>query len=270
MNFHTAFNVDRGIAMTQGATPGDLTGKVIVVTGGAQGIGGAAARLCAERGGTVVIADWQPAKGSRTAANLHEVGLDATFVQTDVRSPESVMRLMAEVQAQFGRLDVLVCAAGIFKGAFQPPDELTVEDFDDVIDVNLKGVFLCTKFAMPLFDARGNGGTIIIVGSPAGVVGASGSLAYGASKGGVNGYGMTLARHIAKREVRVNVICPGGINTELKLGVVRADAQRQGKAVDAAVSEAMQDLGNPEGVGRVIAFLASDDAAYVRGTLYTR
>lgn len=255
--------------MTQAAYPGDLTGKVIVVTGGAQGIGGAAARLCAERGGQVVIADWNPRVGAQAAANLHEVGYTASFMQVDVRSPEAVEKLMTEVQATYGRLDVLVCAAGIFKGAFQPPDELTIDDFDAVIDVNLKGVFLCTKFAMPLFDARG-GGTIIIVGSPAGVTGASGSLAYGASKGGVNGYGMTLARHIAKREVRVNVICPGGINTELKLGVVEAEARRHGKSVEAAVNEAKQELGDPEGVGRVIAFLASDEAEYVRGTLYTR
>jgi 3-oxoacyl-[acyl-carrier protein] reductase len=255
--------------MTHAAYPGDLTGKVIIVTGGAQGIGGAAARLCAERGAQVVIADWNSTVGAQAAANLHKVGYAAAFVQVDVRSPEAVEKLMADVQETYGRLDVLVCAAGIFKGAFQPPDELTIEDFDAVIDVNLKGVFLCTKYAMPLFDARG-GGTILIVGSPAGVTGASGSLAYGASKGGVNGYGMTLARHIAKREVRVNVICPGGINTELKLGVVEAEARRHGKSIEAAVNEAKQELGDPEGVGRVIAFLASDEAAYVRGTLYTR
>jgi 3-oxoacyl-[acyl-carrier protein] reductase len=256
--------------MTQAAYPGDLTGKVIVVTGGAQGIGGAAARLCAERGGQVVIADWNATNGSLAATNLQSAGYCASFVETDVRSLEAVEQLMSGVMAQYGRLDVLVCAAGIFKGAFQPPDELSIDDFDAVIDVNLKGVFLCTKFAMPLFDARGGGGTIIIVGSPAGVTGASGSLAYGASKGGVNGYGMTLARHIAKREVRVNVICPGGINTELKLGVVEVEARLQGKPVEIAVNEAKQQLGDPEGVGRVIAFLASDEAAYVRGTLYTR
>ena len=256
--------------MTQAGNLGDLTGKAIVVTGGAQGIGGAAARLCAERGGQVVIADWNATNGAKAAAVLHEVGYTASFVQTDVRSPEAVQHLMNEVMGQYGRLDVLICAAGIFKGAYQPPDELSIEDFDAVIDVNLKGVFLCTKYAMPLFDARGGGGTIIIVGSPAGVTGASGSLAYGASKGGVNGYGMTLARHIAKREVRVNVLCPGGINTELKLGVVEAEARLHGKSVDTAVSEAKQSLGDPEGVGRVIAFLASDEAEYVRGTLYTR
>lgn len=177
---------------------------------------------------------------------------------------------MNEVQAQHGRIDVMICAAGILKGAYQSPDELSVDTFDEVIDVNLKGVFLCTKYAMPLFDARGPGGAIIIVGSPAGVTGASGSLAYGASKGGVNGYGMTLPRHMGNRGIRVNVLCPGGINTELKLGVVETEARRTGKVVDVAVNEAKQQLGDPEGVGRVLAFLASDEAEYIRGTLYTR
>lgn len=256
--------------MTQAVNLGDLTGKVIVVTGGAQGIGGAAVRLCAARGGEVVIVDWNPTTGAAAAAALSAEGYPVRFFSVDVRSPEAVAQLMSEVQSLYGRLDVLICAAGIFKGAYQPPDELSVEDFEEVVDVNLKGVFLCTKYAMPLFDARGGGGTIIIVGSPAGVTGASGSLAYGASKGGVNGYGMTLARHIANRQVRVNVLCPGGINTELKLGVVKEEARRHGKSVEAAVSEAKLQLGDPEGVGRVIAFLASDEADYVRGTLYTR
>ena len=256
--------------MTQAAYPGDLTGKVILVTGGAQGIGGATARLCAQRGGQVVIADWNADNGAQAAAKLREYGYAASFVQTDVRSPEAVQNLMAEVQAQHGRLDVLICAAGVLKGAFQSPDELDIEVFDEVIDVNLKGVFLCTKYAMPLFDARGGSGTIIIVGSPAGVTGGSGSLAYGASKGGVNGYGMTLPRHMGNRRIRVNVISPGGINTELKLGAVAADAKKQGKVVDAALDEAKQQLGDPEGGGRVIAFLASDEAEYMRGTLYTR
>jgi NAD(P)-dependent dehydrogenase (short-subunit alcohol dehydrogenase family) len=139
-----------------------------------------------------------------------------------------------------------------------------------VIAVNLKGVFLCTKFAMPLFDARGGGGTIIIVGSGAGVTGPSGSLAYGASKGGVNGYGMTLARHIANRQIRVNVLSPGGINTELKLGAIEQEANVKGESPEARVSEAKQQLGDPAGVGRIIAFLASDEAEYVRGTMYTR
>lgn len=254
--------------MNQVSYPGDLTGKVIVVTGGGQGIGGAAARLCAARGAQVVIADWNAA-GQAAADALAAAGGCAEFVQVDVRDPAAVQALMAQVQARYGRLDVLVCAAGIFRGAFQPPDELSVDDFEAVIDVNVKGVFLCTKYAMPLFDAAGRG-VVIIIGSGAGVVGASGSLAYGASKGGVNGYGMTLARHIADRNVRVNVLCPGGINTELKLGVVEADARRHGRDVAAAMTQAREELGDPEGVGRVIAFLASGEADYIRGTLFTR
>ena len=255
--------------MSEARYPGDLTGKVIIVTGGAQGIGGAAARLCASRGAQVVIADWHAPQGQQAAAVLVNDGFRAAFVQVDVRDPSQVEALMTGVQTTYGRLDVLVCAAGIFRGAFMPPDELSVEDFEAVVDVNLKGVFLCTKYAMPLFDAGGKG-TVIIVGSPAGVTGASGSLAYGASKGGVNGYGMTLARHIADRNVRVNVLAPGGINTELKLGVVAADAQKHGRAVDAALDEARQSLGDPVGVGRVIAWLASDEADYVRGIMFTR
>lgn len=255
--------------MSTPAYPGDLTGKIIVVTGGAQGIGGATAQLCAARGATVIIADWNPDVGEQAAQAIQAAGHSATFRQVDVRSEEDVAEFMAHVQAHHGRLDVLICAAGIFRGAFQQPDDLTLDDFDSVIDVNLRGVFLCVKFAMPLFDAAG-GGTAILVGSGAGVRGGSGSIAYGASKGGVNGLGMTLERHLAGRNVRVNVICPGGINTELKLGVVAAQAQSTGQDSNAAVDAARNQLGTPEGVGRVIAFLASDEAGYMRGTLFTR
>lgn len=251
------------------AYPGDLSGKVIVVTGGAQGIGGATARLCAQRGATVVIADWNGANGAAHAEKLCAEGHSAWFAQVDVRSAEAVEALMNQVQAAHGRLDVLICAAGILIAGFRPPDEISVEEFDRVIDINLRGVFLCTKFAMPLFDATG-GGTIIIVGSGAGVTGASGSIPYGASKGGVNGLGMTTARHIANRNIRVNVISPGGINTELKLGAVQQQADREGRSLDEAVTQAKEVLGDPEGVARIIAFLASDEAAYVRGTMYTR
>jgi NAD(P)-dependent dehydrogenase (short-subunit alcohol dehydrogenase family) len=249
--------------------PGELSGKVIVVTGGAQGIGGATARICAERGARVVIADWNGAAAEAHAAALRAEGCDVIAQQVDVGEPRDVQQLMDVVDERYGRLDVMVCAAGIFRGAFQPPDELEIEDFDAVIRVNVRGVYLCSKYAVPLYE-KAERGVFIIVGSGAGVTGASGSLAYGASKGGANGYGMTLARHIADRNVRVNVICPGGINTELKLGVVAAQAQREARSVDGALDEAKQQLGSPDGVGRVIAFLASDEADYVKGTLFTR
>lgn len=248
---------------------GDLTGKIILVTGAAQGIGEAGARLCAERGGRVILADWNEAQVRKSHDALAERGLDVCAKVVNVADPESVQKLMGEVQEEFGRLDVLVCAAGIFRGTMQPPDELTVEDFEAVIDVNLKGVFLCTKYAMPLFDAAGKS-AVILIGSGAGVRGPSGSLAYGASKGGVNGYGMTMTRHVDDRNIRVNVLCPGGIATELKLDIVAEQARRAGGDPTSARSTAEGTLGSPDGVGKVIAFLASDEADYVRGTLFTR
>lgn len=248
---------------------GNLSGKVILVTGAAQGIGEAGARFCAERGGRVILADWNEARLNEAHAALAARGLDVDQAVVNVAQPESVQSLMNQVQEKYGRLDVLVCAAGIFRGIMQQPDELTVEDFEAVIDVNLKGPFLCTKYAMPLFDAAGNS-TLIIIGSGAGVRGGSGSIAYGASKGGANGLGMTLDRHISGRNVRVNVLCPGGIATELKLDLEAERARLAGGDPVSRRAELETTLGSPDGVGKIIAFLASDDADYVRGTLFTR
>ncbi|MEX1018862.1 MAG: SDR family NAD(P)-dependent oxidoreductase [Litorilinea sp.] len=248
---------------------GDLTGKVILVTGAAQGIGEAGARFCAERGGRVILADWNEAKVQESCAALAARGFDVHAEAVNVADPDSVQTLMQHVQERYGRLDVMVCAAGIFRGIMQQPDELSVEDFQAVIDVNLKGPFLCTKYAMPLFDAAGKS-TLVIIGSGAGVKGGSGSIAYGASKGGANGLGMTLDRHIAERNVRVNVLCPGGIATTLKLDLEAERERLAGGDPVAKRAELETTLGSPDGVGKVIAFLASDDADYIRGTLFTR
>jgi NAD(P)-dependent dehydrogenase (short-subunit alcohol dehydrogenase family) len=163
----------------------------------------------------------------------------------------------------------LICAAGVLKGAYQQPEELLTEVFDLVLDVNVKGTFLCVKHAAALLEASGQG-VVILIASGAGVRGPSSSLAYGASKAGVNGLGMTLEAHLAPRNIRVNVVCPGNIATQLKLGVIAADAERSGRSPDEAIEQARQTLGDPDGVARVIAFLASPEAEYVRGTLFTR
>jgi NAD(P)-dependent dehydrogenase (short-subunit alcohol dehydrogenase family) len=248
----------------------DLNGKVIVVTGGAQGIGEATARLCAERGATVVIADVNQDGGQRVAASIRASGGDARFERTDVRLDEEVRALMESVRARHGRLDVLICAAGILRGAYLQPEEFPVEVFETVLDVNVKGVFLCAKYATPLLEASGRG-VVILIGSGAGVVGPSSSLAYGASKAGVNGLGMTLAHHLSPRNIRVNVVCPGSIATKMKLhDVIAVEAARAGRSPEEAVAQAQKELGIPDGVARVIAFLATEEADYVRGTLFTR
>lgn len=244
----------------------NLQGKSILVTGGAQGIGGAAARLCAERGAKVMIADLLADRGEAHAAEIRSAGGKAVSCAVDVRDNEAVEQLFRQLEDTYGRLDVLICAAGVLEGALLQPEEFPVEMFDFVMDVNVKGSFLCVKHATPLLAK--SQGTLILVGSGAGVIGGSSSIAYGTSKGAVNGMGMTLERHLAARGIRVNVVCPGSIETELKLNQLQAAAEYSGEAFDR--DEAVQRLGDPAGVARLLAFLASDEASYVRRNLFTR
>ena len=171
------------------------------------------------------------------------------------------------MKERHGRLDVLICSAGILRGPNLMPDAFPVDVFDDVIAVNVRGVFLCVKEAYPLLEASEKG-VILLVGSGAGVTGGSSSIAYGTSKGAVNGMGMTLENHLAPKGIRVNVVCPGGIETELKLRQMRESAEAQGQAFD--LDDARARLGDPAGVGEALAFLASDDGRYVRRNLFTR
>lgn len=244
----------------------DIRGKTILITGAAQGIGEATARLCAERGAKVLLADVKQEKGEAAAASIRQNGGDATFYSVDVRYAEAVQALFARVQADVEQLDVLICAAGVLQGQFLQPEEFPLETFELVMDVNVKGTFLCTKAATPLLAA--SKGVMILIASGAGVTGGSSSIAYGTSKGGVNGMGMTLAGHLAPRGIRVNVVCPGGIATEMKLGVIQTQAERQGKDFDNLV--AASELGDPIGVARLLAFLASSEADYVRQRMFTR
>lgn len=244
----------------------DLKDKVVLITGGAAGIGEATARLCAARGARVILADVNT-RGQQVADEILKTGVQADFIPTDVRSDEQVSALFQFAKQQYGKLDGLVCAAGVLKGAFQSPEELPLDAFELVQDINVKGVFLCAKHGASLLE---NGGVMIVIASGAGVVGPSSSLAYGASKGGANGLSMTLAAHLEKRNIRVNTLCPGNIVTDLKLSVEVENAQRKGEDIDAAIAAARQNYGTPDGVARIIAFMISDEADYLRGAVFTR
>ena len=165
-----------------------------------------------------------------------------------------------------GRLDALVQTAGVLEGAYVPIEELGRDVFRRVWDVNVTGSFLCAKHAVPLLRKAG-GGVIVLVSSGA-ATGGSSSYAYGSSKGGVSALGVTLARKLAPDNIRVNVVAPGNISTRMKLGVIEEDGRRRGIPADRLVEEAR--LGQPEGMARVLAWLASEDADYVRGTITTR
>lgn len=241
----------------------DLTGKVILIVGGAAGIGCATAELCARRGARVVVADRDEAAGAATAA---QVG--GLFLAVDVTDEISVQAMYAQIAALYGRLDAIVQTAGILRGAYVPLEEFSLETFKQVLDVNVNGSFLCAKHGVPLLR-QGGGGVLVLVSSGA-ALGGSSSFAYGTSKGGVNTLGMLLANALGKDQIRVNVVMPGSIDTAMKRSVIEADLQRRGeqKPLDAAVQEAQ--LGSPEGVARVLAWLVSDEAAYVKGMITTR
>ncbi len=240
----------------------ELQDKVILVVGGANGIGKATAELCVARGAHVVIADVDEVTGQQTAS-----GMGATFVRVDVTSEASVRRLFEHVALQGAdRLDVLIHTAGILKGAYTPIEEFSLDTFRQVLDVNVVGSFLCAKHATPLLK-KSSHGVILLVSSGA-AQGGSSSYAYGTSKGGVTSLGVTLANKLAADRIRVNVLHPGNIRTSMKLSVIEADALKRGQSMDQLVAES--NLGEPEGMAKVLAWLASDDADYVRGFIFTR
>jgi NAD(P)-dependent dehydrogenase (short-subunit alcohol dehydrogenase family) len=239
----------------------DLIGKVILIVGGAAGVGAATAELCAARGATVAIADLNEELGKQTAAKIN-----GPFYGVNVTSEQSVQQLFAQVGEKYGRLDVLVQAAGVLKGAFTPIEEFTLETWSSVIEVNVTGSFLCAKYATPLLK-KSKRGVIVLVSSGA-AQGGSSSYAYGASKGGVTSLGITLAGKLAPDNIRVNVLHPGNIRTAMKLGVIEAEAQKRSASMDKLVAES--NLGEPEGMARVLAWMVSDDADYLRGFVFTR
>ena len=251
------------------SNPLGLQDRVVVVTGGAQGIGEATARLCAERGASVVIADLNREAGERVATSIRDQGGQAEFVTTDVRDTDQVKNLFEGIRQRHSRVDALICAAGVLKGPYLQPEEFPLDDFELVMDVNVKGPFLCARYGAALLEASEHG-VMVVVASGAGVIGPSSSLAYGASKGGANGLGMTLQSHLASRGIRVNVICPGDIVTNMKMSVELIRAQREGQPIEEAIAHAKQNYGVPRGVARVIALMISDEADYLRGTLFTR
>ena len=238
-----------------------LKGRVVAVVGGAAGIGKATAELCAERGAHVIVADVDAAQGVATAA-----AIGAPFVHLDVTDEASVKACFEAVGRVPGRLDVLVQTAGVLEGAYLPIEEFERDTFRRVWDVNVTGSFLCAKYAVPLLRKAG-GGVILLLSSGA-ATGGSSSYAYGSSKGGVSALGVTMAQKLAPDGIRVNVVAPGNISTRMKLGVIEADSRRRGIPADRLVQEA--GLGLPAGVARVLAWLASDEAEYVRGTITTR
>ena len=238
---------------------GKLDGKSAVVTGAASGIGRASALLFAREGASVVVADVNRAGGEETARRIEQSGGRARFVATDVTRADSVREMIETAVKQFGRLDVLYNNAGI-GGEYAPLAESSEENFDRIIAVNLKGVFLGMKYGIAAMQRTG-GGAIVNTASVSGLRGAAAFPIYCASKAGVILMTRSAAIAYAKDNIRVNCVCPGVTNTPI-LGMI--------PAANAAMSHQhpMERMADPEELARVALFLASSDSSFVTGSAY--
>lgn len=235
---------------------GKLDDKIAIVTGAGQGIGRGIAEKLAAEGATVVVSDVNEATGRETAEAL---GGQATGVPADVTSRESVQAMADQVRERFGRIDVLVNNAGWDKaGPFVDSDP---SDWDKIIQINLYGVLNTSKAVLPIMVEQG-AGAVVNLASDAGRVGSSGEAVYSAAKGGVISFSKTIAREMARHQIRANCVCPGPTDTALFASVTGDNPKLRDSLIKAIP---LRRLAQPADLANVVAFLASDEAAYITG-----
>lgn len=234
-----------------------LLDKVAIVTGGARGIGGSIASAFAAEGADVIIADvLGPDEAASVLESIEGVGRRSLLVRTDVSDEQQVRAMVDRAYEEFGHVDVLVNDAGTVSQCFF--HELSVQEWDRVMSINLRGVFLCTRFVVPRMLERGNG-KIINVASQLGQIGGTEMAHYSASKAGVIGFTKALAREVSPKGIHVNAIAPGPILTEMLAEETKEWAAKK-------LSELpMGRFGEAHEVAPTAVFLASDDSSYYVG-----
>jgi NAD(P)-dependent dehydrogenase (short-subunit alcohol dehydrogenase family) len=235
-----------------------LEGKVAIITGAASGIGVATALLFAKEGTKVVVADLNESGGNETVDQIRSDGGAAIFVRTDVTSAKDAEAIVKSTIDAYGKLDVLFNNAGIAMRL--PVADLPEEDWDRCIEINLKGIFLGSKYAIPEMIKNG-GGSIINMASMFGIVGAKIRAAYVASKGGVVNLTRGMALDYAPNNIRVNCICPGFTDTPLIQAIVPTPEARQALGED----HPMGRLATPLDIAYGALYLASDESSFVTG-----
>ena len=236
-----------------------LQGKVALITGAARGQGAEEARMFAKEGAKVVLADVTDQEGTAVAAEIAEMGGDALYVHLDVTNEDEWDAAVQSAVASFGKLDILVNNAGIWRRGHVL--ETSSDQWDDIMDVNAKGVFLGTKAVIPEMWKAG-GGSIVNISSTAGLVGSKTSAAYSASKGAVRIFTKSTAVQYAAEGIRANSIHPGPIDTDMG-DQVWPDAASKSASV---TRTALNRMGTPEDIAYGALYLASDESSFVTGS----
>lgn len=242
---------------------GTLEGKVALVTGGSSGIGRASAIAFARNGAKVIVADINVEGGQATERIIKQAGGDAVFIKTDVSKAFEVAAMINKAIEKYGRLDCAHNNAGILiRGINAQTTECTEEDWDRVMSINLKGVWLCMKYEIPQMLKQGSG-AIVNTSSIAGLVALENSVAYNASKHGVVGLTRAAALEYAKGGVRINAVCPGFISTPMLERQTESEAQALAERIK--MNMPMARKGTPEEVAEAVVWLCSDAASFITG-----
>lgn len=242
---------------------GALFGKTAIITGGSSGIGLETARLFIAEGARVALAARDPQKGEQAFAQLGAPEGAVCFVPCDVRQSSQCREVIAETVRAYGRLDILFNNAGIIH-VNRTVADTPEEEWDDDIDVNLKGVYLMSHFAIPVM-ASGGGGSIVNNASIFGLVGGKGSAAYCAAKGAVVNLTRAMALDHAAQHIRVNCVCPGSVDTPLLAGEMDSLGGRAHQEASFAARHPLNRIATPEEIAQAVLFLASDAASFITG-----
>jgi NAD(P)-dependent dehydrogenase (short-subunit alcohol dehydrogenase family) len=245
----------------------ELSGQVAIVTGAGRGIGRATALELAQMGADIVVAELDRDGAERTAAEVKGLGRRVSVVRTDVTSRDDLKAMAERARAEFGRIDVLVNNAGIYRAAL--PLDITEEHWDAIMNVNAKAVFFASQAVLPTMVAQKRG-VIISLASMAGKIGSRNNLPYNASKAAVVSMTKSLALAHAADGIRVNCVCPGFVETDMWLAVSREQGQLMGLTPDEFTRQRASQvplgrMERPEDVAHVIGFLASSKSGYMTG-----
>lgn len=237
----------------------NLKEKVALVTGGGRGIGRAICVELAKQGANIVTCfSGNEASANETVAICKGYGVEAVAIKTNVANSEEVEKLFEYIKENYGRIDILVNNAGITRDTLII--KMSEDDFDDVIDTNLKGTFLCTKQATKMMISQ-RSGKIVNISSIVGLGGNAGQANYSASKAGVIGFSKSVAKEVGKRGITVNVVAPGFIETDM----TKKLSDNLIKQYEENIT--MKRLGKPEDVANAVAFLVSEQANYITGNV---